>query len=139
LIFISSLVPCALGIVVDTSQKEFLLVLAYLYIRYCKYDEALIIYRGLFEFFEDDREILLGLIFALYVTGRAQEALTYVERLDGVDLAHGKKKLFFLLKSHVSWGLGRDREARESLIHYLGLEEGDMRAQEAYSKAGGGI
>jgi len=53
-------------------------VLAYLYIRYCKYDEALTIYRGMFEFFEDDTEVLLNLIFALYVTGRVQEATTYI-------------------------------------------------------------
>jgi hypothetical protein len=79
------------------------------------------------------------LIFALYVTGRVQEATTYIEKLDGVDLAHDKEKLFFLLKSHVAWGLGRDREARLSLIHYLGLEEQDMRAQEISSTADRGI
>jgi tetratricopeptide (TPR) repeat protein len=115
---------------VDISQKEFLLVLAYLYVRYCKYDEALTIYRGLFEFFEDDADVLLDLIFALYITGRAQEAVTYIEKLEGVDLPRSREKLFFLLKSHVAWNLGRDRESRESLIRYLGLEEQDMRAQE---------
>ncbi|MDR0679801.1 MAG: hypothetical protein LBF42_02080 [Puniceicoccales bacterium] len=114
----------------DISQKEFLLVLAYLYVRYCKYDEALIIYRGLFEFFEDDPEIMLDLIFTLYATGQSQEAVNYIEKLEGIDLAHSKEKLFFLLKSHVAWGLGRDREARGSLIRYLCLEEQDMRTQE---------
>jgi tetratricopeptide (TPR) repeat protein len=125
--------------VVDTSQKEFLLVLAYLYVRYCKYDEALTIYRGLFEFFEDDREILLDLTFALYVTGRTQEAINYVKKLDGIELSHSHEKLFFLLKSHIAWGLGRDREARESLIRYLGLEERDMRTKEVSSMANRGI
>jgi tetratricopeptide (TPR) repeat protein len=120
---------------VDISQKEFLLVLAYLYVRYCKYDEALIIYRGLFEFFEDDPEIILDLIFTLYATGQSQEAVNYIEKLEGIDLARSKEKLFFLLKSHVAWGLGRDREARESLIRYLCLEEQDMRTQEITSRA----
>jgi tetratricopeptide (TPR) repeat protein len=124
---------------VDISQKEFLLVLAYLYVRYCKYDEALTVYRGLFEFFEDDTDVLLDLIFALYVTGRAQEAVTYIEKLEGVDLPRDKEKLFFLLKSHVTWGLGRDRESRESLIRYLGLEEQDMRAQEVCPGTSRGI
>ncbi|MDR0595633.1 MAG: hypothetical protein LBF94_03020 [Puniceicoccales bacterium] len=119
----------------DISQKEFLLVLAYLYVRYCKYDEALIIYRGLFEFFEDDPEIILDLIFTLYATGQSQEAVNYIEKLEGIDLARSKEKLFFLLKSHVAWGLGRDREARESLIRYLCLEEQDMRTQEITSRA----
>ncbi len=117
----------------DNSQKEFLLVLAYLYVRYCKYDEALTLYRGLHEFFEDDTEILLDLIFTLYITGRPSEAIRYVEKLEGVELTHDKKKLFFLLKSHVLWGLGYDRESREALIHYLGLEEQDMRAREVTS------
>jgi tetratricopeptide (TPR) repeat protein len=120
---------------VDISQKEFLLVLAYLYIRYCKYDEALTIYRSLFEFFDEDEEVVLDLTFALYATGRAQEAFTYLKKLDGVELIHDKQKLFFLLKSHVTWGLGRDRESRESLIHYLCLEEKDMRAREITSMA----
>lgn len=115
----------------DSSQKEFLLILAYLYVRYCKYDEALILYRGLYEFFEDDIEILLDLIFALYITGRFSEAIHYVEQLDGVEMLHDQEKLFFLLKSHVMWGLGHDRDSREALIHYLGLEERDMRTREA--------
>lgn len=110
-------------------------MLAYLYVRYCKYDEALIIYRGLFEFFEDDPEIILDLIFTLYATGQSQEAVNYIEKLEGIDLARSKEKLFFLLKSHVAWGLGRDREARESLIRYLCLEEQDMRTQEITSRA----
>jgi hypothetical protein len=95
----------------------------------------LIIYRGLFEFFEDDTEILLDLVFALYITGRVQEAVSYVEKLDGVEFSPSRGKLFFLLKSHIAWGLGRDREARESLIHYLGLEECDIRAKEASATA----
>ncbi|MDR2720809.1 MAG: hypothetical protein LBB15_00780 [Puniceicoccales bacterium] len=139
LIFISLPIPSSVEVVVDTGQKEFLLVLAYLYVRYCKYDEALIIYRGLFEFFEDDTDVLLDLIFALYVTGRAQEAVTYIEKLEGIDLPRNKEKLFFLLKSHIAWSLGRDRESRESLIHYLGLEEQDMRVQEVYPMASGEI
>lgn len=114
----------------DNSQKEFVLVLAYLYVRYCKYDEALSLYRGLYEFFDDDTEIMLDLIFALYVTDRASEAMQYIEKLEGVELTHNQEKLFFLLKSHVLWGLGYDDESRESLIHYFGLEEQDMRAQE---------
>ncbi len=114
----------------DNSQKEFLLVLAYLYVRYCKYDEALILYRGLYEFFEDDIEILLNLIFELYITGRPSEAIRYIEKLEGVEFSRNQEKLFFLLKSHVLWGLGYDRDSREALIHYLGIEEQDIRARE---------
>ncbi|MDR2737444.1 MAG: tetratricopeptide repeat protein [Puniceicoccales bacterium] len=116
---------------VDKSQREFLLVLAYLYVCYGKYDEALVLHRGLSEFFPDDTNVLLGLVFSLYFTGRQAEAAQYLEKLDGVEMSVKCQKLFFLLKSHVSWNVGRDSDARVNLIHYLGLEEKEIREQEA--------
>jgi tetratricopeptide (TPR) repeat protein len=118
---------------VDKSQREFLLILAYLYVRYGKYDEALLLHRGLNEFFEDDIEILLGLSFSLYSTSRPLEAMQYLEKLDGVEMSKQYQKLFFLLRSHVGWSIGRDSDARSDLILYLGLEESDIREQEANS------
>jgi hypothetical protein len=116
---------------VDKSQREFLLVLAYLYIRYGKYDEALILHRGLYEFFRDDVEVLLGLSFSLHFTNRSTEAMQYLEKLDGVEIEGRCQKLFFLLRSHVAWSLGKDSEARNDLIHYLWLEESEVRKHEA--------
>lgn len=115
----------------DKSQREFLLILAYLYVRYGKYDEALVLYRGLNEFFQDDTSVLLGLIFSLYFTDRQSEAVQYLDKLDGVEMSTKNQKLFYLLRSHVAWGVGRDSDARDSLIHYLGLEEKEIREQEA--------
>jgi hypothetical protein len=116
---------------VNKSQKEFLLILAYLYICYGKYDEALVLHRGLYEFFPEDIEVLLGLSFSLYFTSRPLEAIQCLERLDGVEMISKHQKLFFLLKSHVTWSVGRDSEARDNLIYYLGLEEKEIREQEA--------
>ncbi|MDR1413857.1 MAG: hypothetical protein LBI56_02895 [Puniceicoccales bacterium] len=115
----------------EKSQREFLLVLAYLYIRYGKYDAALMLHRGLYEFFPDDTEILLGLSFSLYITNRGMEAIQYLEKLDGVEMNKQLQKLFFLLRSHTVWSSGKDKEARNYLIHYLGLVEGEMREKEA--------
>jgi hypothetical protein len=116
---------------VDKSQREFLLILAYLYIRYGKYDEALILHRGLCEFFPNDVEILLGLSFSLYSTNRGMEALQYLEKLDGIEMNRQSQKLFLLLRSHAIWNTGKDREARNDLIHYLGLVESEIREKEA--------
>jgi tetratricopeptide (TPR) repeat protein len=116
---------------VNKSQREFLLILAYLYICYGKYDEALVLHRGLYEFFPEDVEVLLGLSFSLYFTSRPLEAIQCLERLDGVEMIPKHQKLFFLLKSHVAWSIGRDSEARDNLIYYLGLEEKEIREQEA--------
>lgn len=125
------MVKFVLKIIVNESQREFLLILAYLYVRYGKYDEALVVYRGLYEFFHDDTEVLLGLSFALYLTSRALEAMQYLDRLDGIDLPIKLEKFFYLLRSHVSWSIGRDDDARDGLIHYLALVEGEIREQEA--------
>jgi tetratricopeptide (TPR) repeat protein len=116
---------------VDKSQREFLLILAYLYICYGKYDEALVLHRGLYELASEDVEVLLGLSFSLYFTSRPLEAVQYLEKLDGIEMAPKYQKLFFLLKSHVTWSIGRDSEARDNLIYYLGLEEKEIREQEA--------
>ena len=117
----------------DRSQREFLLILAYLYVRYGKYDEALLLYRGLHEFFVDDIEIMLGLSFSLYLTDRPLEAIQYLEQLDGVEFDQRLEKLFYLVRSHVDWKIGRDSDARNDLIHYLGMEETEIRKHEAVS------
>jgi hypothetical protein len=115
----------------DSGQREFLLVLAYLYVCYGKYDEALVLHRILKEFFEDDVEVVLGLCFSLYVTDRGLEAIQYLERLEGVEMDARNQKLYFLLRSHVDWGVGRDVDARNNLIHYLAIEEKEIRQQQA--------
>jgi hypothetical protein len=105
--------------------------LAYLYICYGKYDEALILHRALGEFFPEDVEVILGLTFSLYFTGRQMEAAQCLDKLDGIEMDIKCQKLFFLLRSHVSWGVGRDSDARVNLIHYLGLVEKEVREREA--------
>jgi hypothetical protein len=102
-----------------------------LYIRYGKYDEALLLHRGLHEFFQNDSEILIGLSASLYFTSRPLEAIQHLEKLDGVEMSGQMEKLFFLLRSHVTWSVGRDSDARSDLIRYLGLEEKEIRAHEA--------
>ena len=117
----------------DSSQREFLLILAYLYLRYGKYDEALILYRVLYEYFPDDPEVILGLSFSLYITNRSSEAEQNLESLEGLVMQPTFQKLYYLIRSHVEWSLGRDDEARNTLVSYLGIEESEIRAQEANS------
>ena len=115
---------------VDKGQKEFMFVLAYLYVCHSKYDEALIAYRGLYEFFPNDKDVMIGLSLALYFTGRSSEARRYIDALDGVALSNRQEQVFYLLKSHVLWNLGIDKEARQALVHYLGFEEKNIRRKE---------
>ena len=68
-----------------------------------------------------------------YLTDRPLEAIQYLEQLDGVEFDQRLEKLFYLVRSHVDWKIGRDSDARNDLIHYLGMEETEIRKHEAVS------
>ncbi|MDR1458549.1 MAG: hypothetical protein LBI37_03450 [Puniceicoccales bacterium] len=118
----------------DNSQREFLMVLAYLYLQYSKYDEAFLLLRGLREFFHDDINLRLSYVNACLATQRPKDAFAELEDLDGIELNNQQKKLFYLLRSKVMWGLGHDSEARSALVHFLGMEEREARMAEATRK-----
>jgi hypothetical protein len=111
----------------EGSQREFLLLLGYLYARYAKYDEALLLLRGLKECYPEDREVVLALAHACLRTERIPEAHRILESLERRALPAKQEKLFFLLQSRILWALGRDTAARDALIHFLGLEERELR------------
>ncbi|MDR2735315.1 MAG: hypothetical protein LBB20_00515 [Puniceicoccales bacterium] len=118
----------------DNSQKEFLMVLAYLYIRYSKYDEAFLLLKGLKEFFPDDIDLGLSYANACFATQRPKDAFAELEALDGKELDNQQKKLFYILRSKTMWALGHDSEARSALVHFLGIEEREARLAEVTRK-----
>jgi hypothetical protein len=79
----------------DNSQREFLMVLAYLYLQYSKYDEAFLLLKGLREFFRDDINLRLSYANACILTQRPKDALVELEVLDGVEL-HNQQKSYFI-------------------------------------------
>jgi hypothetical protein len=111
----------------ESSQREFLLLLGYLYTRYAKYDEALLLFRGLRESFPNDPEITIALAHAYFKTECIQEAHDLLLTLELTPLPTKQEKFFFLLQSRVLWALGRDIAARDALIHFLGIEERELR------------
>jgi hypothetical protein len=111
----------------ESSQREFLLLLGYLYTRYAKYDEALLFFRGLKECFPNDPEVTIALAHAYFKTERIPEAHDTLQALELVPLPKKQEKFFFLLQSRILWALGRDVAARDALIHFLGIEERELR------------
>jgi hypothetical protein len=111
----------------EDSQREFLLLLGYLYARYAKYDEALLVFQGLKDYLPNDSEITIALVHAYLRTERIHEAYDILQTLELTPLRGKQEKLFFLLQSRVLWALGRDMAARDALIHFLGIEERELR------------
>ncbi|MDR3143792.1 MAG: hypothetical protein LBT57_03035 [Puniceicoccales bacterium] len=111
----------------EGSQREFLLLLGYLHARYAKYDEAFLLLHGLKECCPEDEEVAIALAHACLRTERIPEAHRVLESLERRPLPARQEKLFFLLQSRILWALGRDGAARDALVHYLGLEERELR------------
>jgi hypothetical protein len=111
----------------ECSQREFLLLLGYLYIRYAKYDEALLVLQGMSKCLPNDSEIAIALAYACLKTERNHEAHDIIQMLELTPLRGKQEKLFFLLQSRILWALGRDVAARDALIHFLGIEERELR------------
>jgi len=111
----------------EDSRREFLLLLGYLYARYAKYDEALLLLRGLAGCCPRDPEVAMALAHACLRTGRCAEAQDLLVTLELLPLKGRQEKFFYLLQSRVLWALGRDAAARDALIHFLGIEERELR------------
>lgn len=107
----------------NEKQKEYLLVLAFLYLRYRKFEKALVVLLILKRFFPGDAHILLSRAYA-YLSMRvfqaalqeSEETLACATREDHIAYAH-------FIKAHALYGLGREREGREVFNYFLNYQK----------------
>ena len=111
----------------DDSQREFLEILIYLYLRYNKFDEAFAIAQVLHHYFPKNPFVAMSLAFAALRADSPSTALDAIKSTDGIRKSRDLEKLFFVLKSKTLWALGRDDEARTAYTYFLGLQEQDLR------------
>jgi predicted RNA polymerase sigma factor len=111
----------------NDTQKEFLEILVYLFLRYNKFDEAFALSLVLAEYFPGDSLVNLSLAFAALQSGTPNAALDAIKSSEFLAKSKSLKKLFFILKSKTLWALGRDTEARSAFTHFLGIQEQDLR------------
>ncbi|MDE6576000.1 MAG: hypothetical protein K2L24_01195 [Opitutales bacterium] len=111
----------------DDSQKEFLELLVYLFLRYNKFDEAFAIARVLARYFPRDPFVEMSLAFAALQSDTPSVAMEAVTRAEGKATSKEFEKLFWVLKSKTLWALGKDNEARASFTHFLEIQEQDLR------------
>jgi predicted RNA polymerase sigma factor len=113
--------------VMNDSQKEFLEILVYLFLRHNKFDEAFALSLILTEYFPEDSLVNLSLAFAALKSNTPDAALQALQAAEALPKSRELDKLFFVLKSKILWALGRDGEARSAYTHFLGMQEKDLR------------
>lgn len=114
----------------NQKQKEYLLVLAYLYLRYRKFEKALVVLLILKRLYPGDPHILLSRAYA-YLSMRvfqaalqeAEETLVCATREDHIAYAH-------FVKAHALFGLGREREGREVFNYFLNYQRSVQELRE---------
>ena len=94
----------------DRSQKDFLLLLGYNYLKCNKIKDAIVIYKALYYLFPEEEVFSLCLSFLYLQIKEYEDAILYAEiylKREG-NLKHGR-----LIKSKVLFELGLVEEAKE--------------------------
>jgi intergrase/recombinase len=100
-------------------QKNFLYLLAYMYLQQSKHTQALHLLRILRLHTAADMKIALALAYCLYKGSRLEEALKVLNSLDVNNLSPRHKTAYFFINSKVLWDLKKEAESRDMLQHYL--------------------
>lgn len=103
----------------NTKQKDFLRVLAFVYIRNMKYEKALILLKAMQELMPEDAYTLRYLAYTYYLMGRHQEGLNIIDSAFDSMKAIEMLPAFHLLRAKILWALDQQESARESLDFFL--------------------
>lgn len=103
------------NIPLSDEQKNYLLLLAYIYLKNNQLDKATTVYKALWYLYPESESITLSLSYLYLSTQQFETALfyadTYLEKKDSA--------LAFLLKGQALMMLGRNFEAREAIKNFL--------------------
>lgn len=97
------------------SQKEFLLMLAYLYLQNAKWDRALIVLRALRVLAPEDPQVARCLAYAALETGDGSTALREANTGFAVTNTPEEAEAGRLLKARAWWQLGLVDQAQRTL------------------------
>jgi len=106
-------------------EREFLWLLGFLHLRYGRWEDARVIFRGLKALFPGEPAFAKALGFALLKTGEYRAALREIDRF--LEKASEKEDLEagYWLKSKALWGLGHGKKARDQLDRLLAVKGGE--------------
>jgi tetratricopeptide (TPR) repeat protein len=96
-------------------EKEFLTLLGYLYLRYGKWEKAVVIFEALHVLFPDEAYFSKALSFAYIRMEEYRKALDQAEKFLGAVSQNGEREIGHCLKSKALLGIGETEKARECL------------------------
>ena len=100
-------------------DRQFLHILAHMYLQQAKYKEALALFRFLRLHFSGDDLIVLSLVFCLFQSKRFEEALKVLDSLKTDNFTQELLCVYYFLKSKSLWELGNFQDSRLMLHNYL--------------------
>lgn len=102
-----------------TAQKEFLLVLAYIYLQHAKYSKAITLYELLYEFYPEDLHIHKSLSYTYFMLEDYEQALSFNEQILAKVIQQEELELAYLLKAKILWSMGETAQSRDSLKSFI--------------------
>ena len=100
---------------INEKQKDFLQIMAYVYVQSNQFEKAITIYKALWSLFPDSEKLAFCLGYSYLRTEQFEKALFYVDTY----LSRNSSDLGYLLKAKALSKLGRKHEAKEAIELFL--------------------
>lgn len=103
----------------NTDQKDFLSILAYLYLQHSKLTKSVVLFEALHELYPDDMQVMKSLSYNYYLLKDYPQALSLLNYV--IDHCTTKQDLIVshLLKAKILWANGEHEEARTALKIFI--------------------
>lgn len=100
---------------INEKHKDYLLIIAYIYLKNNQMEKAITIYKALWHLFPETEGITFCLSYLYLNTGQYENALFYCD----IYLKNKDYGLGYFIKSQSLLMLGRNYEAKEAIRKYL--------------------
>lgn len=115
--------PPTQSFTIPHQQKEFLLILGYLYLQNTKYHEARIIFEALHLLFPKDYHVIRSLAYAYLEDGEYEQAIQINEEATHATMSSKDRLFFHLIKSKALWRLSKTHQARQSFNDFIEIQK----------------
>lgn len=106
-------------ILMPEEEKEFMLILAHLFLSYGKFNKAKPILTSLNKMFPKDYHVIRSIAYLNLEAGNLEEALQNAEHAMHPTMSPKERSFSLLIKSKALWRLGRTHEAKQAIQQYL--------------------
>ncbi len=93
-------------------EREYLMVVAYLFLQHGKWEKALTLYEALDRIVPGDLQVLKGLVVSGFHTGRLDQTLKQVEQWENAATSREEKTMARMMRARILWRLGHHEAAR---------------------------